>query len=114
MSARALHVLDGKGAEPKTTPSLESIFRACLQSQNRTREASETGQRYIPHAERGSQILFFVRRCHKDSCGETAPYTFLGPATYVTHRGGRPRSITWRQGHAMPSELFEEMKVAAG
>jgi hypothetical protein len=43
-----------------------------------------------------------------------APYTFLGPATYVTHQGERPMSITWRLHHPMPAELFEEMKVAAG
>ena len=84
------------------------------QSQNRTREESETGRRYIHHAERGSQVLFFVRRRHKDSRGETAPYTFLGPATYVTHQGERPMSMTWRLHHPMPAELFEEMKVAAG
>ncbi len=93
-------------------PISQNLFH--WQSQNRTREESETGQRYIHHAERDSQILLFVRRRHKDSRGETAPYTFLGPANYVTHRGERPMSITWRLHHAMPAELFEEMKVAAG
>jgi hypothetical protein len=44
----------------------------------------------------------------------TAPYTFLGPATYEPHHGERPMSITWRLRHSMPAELFEEMKVAAG
>jgi hypothetical protein len=43
-----------------------------------------------------------------------APYTFLGPATYLIHKGERQMSITWRLPHAMPAELFEEMKVAAG
>lgn len=84
------------------------------QSQNRTRADSETGQRYIHHAECGSHVLFFVRQRHKDGRGETAPYTFLGPATYVSHQGERPMSITWRLHHRMPAELFEEMKVAAG
>jgi len=93
-------------------PISQTLFH--WQSQNRTREESETGQRYIHHAKRGSQVLFFVRRRHKDSRGETAPYTFLGPATYVTHQGERPMSITWRLHHPMPAELFEEMKVAAG
>ena len=50
----------------------------------------------------------------KNDRRETAPYTFLGPATYVTHQGERPMSITWRLRHPMPAELFEEMKVAAG
>jgi len=66
------------------------------------------------YAERGSKMLLFVRLRHKDGRGETAPYTFLGPATYVTHRGERPMSITWDLHHRMPAELFEEMKVAAG
>ena len=44
----------------------------------------------------------------------TTPYTFLGPATYVTHHGERPMSIIWDLHHRMPAELFEEMKVAAG
>ncbi|MFV2074300.1 MAG: hypothetical protein ACC742_16865, partial [Thermoanaerobaculales bacterium] len=51
-----------------------------------------------------------VRRRHRDGRGETAPYTSLGPATSVTHKGERPMSITWRLDHAMPAELFEGMK----
>ncbi len=39
---------------------------------------------------------------------------FLGPATYVTHQGERPMSITWRLLQPITSALFEEMKVAAG
>jgi superfamily II DNA or RNA helicase len=84
------------------------------QSQSVTREMSETGQRYIHHAARGSHVLLFVRDSLKDGRGETAPYTFLGPATYVSHEGERPMSITWRLHHPMPHEMFEEMKVAAG
>jgi len=52
---------------------------------------------------------------HKhDERGITATSTFFGPATFVTHYGERPMSITWRLHHPMPAELFEEMKVAAG
>ncbi len=84
------------------------------QSQNRTREDSEVGQRYIHHAERGSHVLLFVRRRASDDRGETAAYTFLGSAAYMKHEGERPMSITWRLATPMPAELFEEMKVAAG
>ena len=84
------------------------------QSQSNTREDSPTGRRYREHAQRGSHILLFVRRRKQDDRRVTAPYTFLGPATYVTHKGERPMSITWRLHHPMPAELFEEMKVAAG
>ena len=84
------------------------------QTQSNTREDSPTGRRYREHAQRGSHILLFVRRRKQDDRRVTAPYTFLGPATYVTHKGERPMSITWRLHHPMPAELFEEMKVAAG
>ena len=84
------------------------------QSQSTTREDSPTGRRYQHHDANGTHVLLFVRRHKKDGRGETAAYTFLGPATYVEHMGERPMSITWRLHHAMPAELFEEMKVAAG
>jgi hypothetical protein len=84
------------------------------QSQSVTREASDTGQRYINHASLGSQILLFARNTAKDARGETSPYTFLGPAAYVSHIGERPMSITWRLDHPMPPEMFDETKVVAG
>jgi hypothetical protein len=82
--------------------------------QNYTREDSPTGRRYREHAQRGSHILLFVRRRKLDDRRVTTPYTFLGPTTYVTHQGERPMSFAWRLSHPMPTELFEEMKVAAG
>ena len=84
------------------------------QPRNHTREDLPTGRRYREHAQRGSHILLFVRRRKQDDRRVTTPYTFLGPAIYVTHQGERPMSITWRLHHPMPAELFEEMKVAAG
>ncbi|MEO8017428.1 MAG: DUF3427 domain-containing protein [Pseudomonadota bacterium] len=50
------------------------------ESQSRTREDSETGQRYQFHAARGSSILLFARL----NTDERA-FWFLGPATYVKH-----------------------------
>lgn len=35
-------------------------------------------------------------------------------ATYVSHRGSRPISFTWRLKHEMPQEIFEQAKVVAG
>ena len=84
------------------------------QSQSSTREDSPTGQRYIHHESLGSHVLLFVRQRPTDPRGLTAPYTFLGPAMYVTHQGERPMSINWRLQSPMPAELFEEMKLAAG
>lgn len=84
------------------------------QSQGVTREASDTGQRYIRHAQLGTRVLLFVRRTRTDDRGQTMAYTFLGPVTYVSHEGERPMSITWRLQHPMPAEMFAETKVAAG
>ena len=83
--------------------------------------ASKRSNRHYPepprhreHAHRGSHILLSVRRPKQDERRITAPYTFLGPAVYVTHQGERPMSITWNLHHPMPAELFEDTKVAAG
>ena len=83
------------------------------ESQNMTREAGDTGQRYIHHRERGSNVLLFVRRRREDG-HRTAAYTFLGAVDYVEHRGERPMAITWRLRRPMPADFYREAKVAAG
>lgn len=82
-------------------------------SPHMTREASGTGQRYIHHRERGSNVLLFVRRLRKDG-NRTTAYTFLGAAEYVEHLGERPMAITWRLSRPMPADFYREAKVAAG
>ncbi len=84
------------------------------QSQSNTRADSDTGRRYQNHKAEGNHILLFVRKTKSDSRGQTGAYTFLGPATYISHEGERPMSITWKLNHPMPAELFDEMKIAAG
>lgn len=79
------------------------------ESQNATTVASPTGQLYVDGT---SNILLFVRDTHQDPFG-TAPYQFLGPATYVSHQGERPIAITWKLEHAMPTDLFHAASVAA-
>jgi superfamily II DNA or RNA helicase/HKD family nuclease len=82
------------------------------ESQNTTRVASPTGQRYLHHAERGSHIVLFVRETPTDDLG-AAPFLCLGPATYVEHRGERPIAITWRLHRRMPGEVFHVASVVA-
>jgi hypothetical protein len=77
------------------------------QSQSVTRADSETGMRYQHHAARGSHVLLFAR-LHS---GERAFY-FLGPATYVSHVGETPMSITWRLRHPLPGDLFQAFAAA--
>jgi hypothetical protein len=83
------------------------------ESQSGTSQQSPTGQRYIQHRRRGGYILLFVRPKRKQD-GRTMPYTFLGPADYVSHKGERPISFVWRLRRPMPAGMFREAKVAAG
>jgi hypothetical protein len=57
-------------------------------------------------------VLLFVRERKTFELG-TQPFTFLGPATYVEHRGERPVAFTWRLGSPMPEELFEVARSVA-
>jgi hypothetical protein len=84
------------------------------ESQSQTPENSPTGQRYINHEARGSNVMLLVRPRNKDSAGKTVPFTFLGPATYMEHKGERPMAILWKLRRAMPLDFFSLAKVAAG
>ena len=81
------------------------------ESQSTTSSWSPTGQRYIHHRERGSDILLFVRQAKTNALG-TSPYVFLGPADYVSHEGDRPMAITWRLRQPMPTEIYQASTVA--
>ena len=80
------------------------------ESQSTTSIGSKTGQRYLNGT---STVLLFVREHKQDEFG-TAPYMFLGPATYVSHQGDRPIAITWQLAHPMPADLYVSSSVVAG
>jgi superfamily II DNA or RNA helicase/HKD family nuclease len=84
------------------------------QSQSTTSPESPTGQRYIEHEARGYTVLLFGREDRK--AGDlSAPFSFLGPARYVTHAGSRPISITWRLEHPLAAKLLRRMaRLAVG
>lgn len=79
------------------------------ESQSTTSVNSLTGQRYISGS---SQVLLFARLEQQGDFG-TAPYLFLGPATYVSHEGERPIAITWRLQYALPAEFFAAASAVA-
>jgi hypothetical protein len=79
------------------------------QSQSNTSEESPTGQRYIRHRSLGYTPLLFVRELKTLSSGLSAPYYFLGPCEYLSHRGSRPISIVWKLSHPVPARLFRSM-----
>lgn len=81
------------------------------QSQSTTSSGSPTGHRYIHHQKTGGQILLFVRKEKKPKelpLDQSAPYIFLGPARYQSHRGSRPMSIVWELLHPMPAHLLRD------
>lgn len=82
------------------------------QSQSTTSAESRTGQRYIHHKARGSSVLLFVRES-KSRNSLASPYTFLGPADYVSHEGSRPMSIVWRLHHKLPARLLKRVRRLA-
>jgi superfamily II DNA or RNA helicase len=76
------------------------------ESQSRQTDRQPTVQRYINHEIGGTSVLLFVRERKTFELG-TQPFTFLGPVSYVEHRGERPVAFTWRLSRPMPEELFE-------
>jgi superfamily II DNA or RNA helicase len=84
------------------------------ESQSRTAADSPTGRRYINHAARGSKAILFMRQSRRDERGVSNAYLCLGPARYVRHESSRPIRVTWELERPMPTELFQEAKVAAG
>ena len=83
------------------------------ESQHSTRSDSPTGQRYIDHQARGSNVLLFVRQ-HKKVRGLTQPYLCLGKARYVSHVSERPMQIVWELDTPMPPQFYQLAKTAAG
>lgn len=84
------------------------------QSQSTTSPESPTGQRYIGHEKQGYSVLLFGRE-DKKAGDLSAPFSFLGPARYVSHAGSRPMSITWRLDQPLPAKLLRRMaRLAVG
>lgn len=91
----------------------EKIFH--WQSQNRTGPDSPIGISYIKHREQGKLLLLFVREEKKDGYGFTCPYHFLGPVSYISHKGAKPMSINWELAEPMPAYLWKAAaKMAVG
>jgi hypothetical protein len=84
----------------------ETLFH--WQSQSTTNAAGKVGQRYINHRKNGSKVLLFVREFKNDVYDNTAPYTYLGTANYVSHNGSRPMNITWRLDAPIPAKYLKK------
>lgn len=87
-----------------------SLNRFHWESQNATAIESPTGQRYVNHRERGTDVLLFTRLTRTNDVG-TAPYVCLGRAFHLEHRGSRPIAITWELETMMPADVLTEARV---
>jgi len=62
--------------------------------------------------DQGSNALLFVRDRKRSELG-TVPFTFLGPAEYVSPKGEYPVQFTRKLKIPMPAELFESARSVA-
>lgn len=77
------------------------------QSANQTSHASDRGQDYVHHKERGIHIHLFVRKFN-EMYGMTLPFTYLGEVDYVSSQGDKPMSIKWHLHQPVPDDLFND------
>jgi superfamily II DNA or RNA helicase/HKD family nuclease len=85
------------------------------ESQSTTQTSSPTGQRYVHHAQRGSTVHLFLRDTKEPDGDLGAPtYLYAGTMTYLQHTGDRPMRIQWRLSNALPADIYQSARVAAG
>lgn len=78
------------------------------QTQSYVTPASPTGRRYLEQAQNGCRFYLFVRETTQDA------FTFLGPVTYVEHKGSRPISVTWHLDTPIPGKWLQAfLRLAA-
>ncbi len=80
------------------------------ESQNSAHERTPTGKRYINH---GSDVVLFVRETNRRPNGAGAPFTCLGPVSYLSHQGEKPMQILWQLEHELPEVLLEASQLVA-
>ncbi|OWU65951.1 MAG: helicase [Armatimonadetes bacterium Cent15-Ar3] len=102
-------VKNEKAFSPTTLYADFAINRELVhwESQSVTRATSDTGLRYQNHEKRGSGVFLFARHSAEDRA-----FHFLGPATYVSHKGEKPMQVTWRLHHPMPGDVYQALAAA--
>ena len=79
------------------------------ESQSITSDTSITGQRYIRN-DNAHKVLLFVREA-KHQYKKTMPYTFIGRARYVSHKGSKPIQIIWKLDDPIPQKVISESNL---
>jgi hypothetical protein len=80
------------------------------QSQNRTRQDSDSGRRIINHIALGVGIHLFMRAVAKVR-GQTQPFIYCGPLTFERWQGEKPITVWWRLETQVPLELRSQLRV---
>lgn len=83
------------------------------ESQSTTSADSPTGRRYCAQGTGETRVLLLVRESPTLANGAGAPFTLLGPVSFVEARGERPLEITWRLDEPMPEALLEVARLVA-
>ena len=83
------------------------------ESQSRTSEASATGQRYINHRERGSDVVLALRDLNENDFGSGAPFFLAGPMDFISTKGDRPMAINWSLQRPLPEDVTKRSRIAA-
>jgi superfamily II DNA or RNA helicase len=77
------------------------------ETQGRTRESHDVGQRIQRHEKMGTHVMLFAR-AREDQRG----FYFLGPASYVEHKSEKPMQVIWKLAHRLPADLFTAFAAA--
>jgi hypothetical protein len=84
------------------------------ESQSATADSGKVGQRYVQHKANGTTFHLFVRDYKIDpETGVTMPYLYLGPGSYMEHKGSKPMRIRWHLDHEIPADILVKSKVIA-
>ncbi len=97
------------GFSPTTRYRDYAISRDLIhwESQSSTGVDSDTGQRYINQASRGTSIVLFGRLRADDRA-----FWCLGAARYRSHEGNRPIAFVWKLDHPLPADLYTSFAAA--
>ncbi|WP_232318332.1 DEAD/DEAH box helicase [Salisediminibacterium beveridgei] len=77
------------------------------QSQNATKQISDTGQDIIYNEKRGVHLHLFVRKYRKIDA-KTEPYIYIGKGHTVEYSGEQPITTILRLEHEVPQNLYVE------
>ena len=102
----------GTTRRPRCTATTQSTASSSTGSRNHAKRRIIQPCSATSRTNRGTRVLLFVRERKNFELG-TQPFAFLGPVTYVDHRGERPVAFTWRLASPMPEELFEVARSVA-